>query len=1678
MKKLSKRILSAFLAIIMLASVLPTGMITAQAAGYKYDPDAAIAFAKSHCSNDGSSCKKRWLCAEFVANCLLAGGFPKKLSAVAGLSGFGGQIKKYGTINPSTTTGIGVKVYASSFKYKLKKGDPIVILYSKKSGSGNGHVVIYSGENTKNGILKVYAHNRIKRNEPLYAGYKGHKAVEIYAVSMNNTTPSYGFYSNRATNETNSSAYISAYSNIKADVSKYGYAISCDDDDRHGNEIERLDLTSNTTKTHDDSYLQKNYCRSMDWRKLEDYGNSTRSMQNFGTTVSGLKPNKRYYVKWAVKVGNKWYQTGVRCIDTKSTKPSATTLKMSDSYKNIGIEDTATLYWSSASGASSYTLVLKNSSSAEICRISSIKGTTCTIDSKYFKASGEYTAYLYANNSAGSTLCNGNPQITVKPNVTVTYYDTVTNKNIFVDSVRYGHDSVLPENPSQEGYTFQNWDSSNKKVTANKTIKTVYKKNTYTVSFVDSLTGAILKTQKVEYLDSATAPSVKNDADGYVFKGWDRDFSSIKEDTTVTSNYEWYDTDFPVSTSLVSADRNTEKNGYYVTIKVNNGTDDIVKGRLVVALKTQTGELLTTTESAAFSLGSKNSETASKTVNVFAPSDDYAYEIVAYTVNDYDKAGPIAKPVNIAPNNNAWSGWIEYSGDIPVTNGENGVTGVETKTVPMYRYRTKSTTTSYEPSISGWTQSGSRWISQGQQSMEYIPSFHSGFDKSNWYYTHYNKSAKSNYETNTEKLVVNSNNSTRYVYWHWCEGKSASSPGNHYIAWNKSSKYKKFHAFSSGTRKSYEGTAYNAYKFSNKDECSYNYNWNGLTSKKDSLTTIYNQKYTIYKKQFDYYKYSNWSDWSTTSKAASSTVQVENKNVNYYRYKSDKPAQPNVEATQKVNLTGTVRKDYAGKNVDVYVFKHTQTSDYTNEYIGNTTVGTQGEISIKNAILRESPTPETGDYTVVAAVAGTTTAIKIGTIEAPKRTFKVRYFDYDGKTVISEQTVKEGETVTAPSKTLLTVPTGFRFDGWSESTVNVRSNIDVMPLCEAETYVVTFVDWTSQKVKMENYNYGDVISLPSIDFDQEGKDISWDVSGLTKTEIVLEDGTKSTQYVVTQNTVVTTKIETEKISSTFVDNKNLLDKMDENGTLNNDNIDYGSLDVIKADENNFGDVISTPTDLEESEDYIFYGWKSITTGEYLTDNKAVQSDVYYPVYDFADTTEIPQANIPSGEYTSNQTVELSCPTENATIYYTTDGTDPKTSKTAIEYTAPISLNKSCVLKFYSMALGMNDSEVIVENYAINTATSGTKYHIVNISANIEEYDGSVYQILLKENKTIDFSQYKDIYGYTFDGLYYDSKHTDQFFEDELITESLTLYANYIAKKYTATFVDSDKKTVLGTSTVDYLSSAAEPQVTAPDGYVFVGWDSNDFECMTEDKTFVAKYCLKSEYATVKFSRSKRTIMEGSTISIKPIVTAIDGSALSSDSYVLEWDSDNWSVASVDSSGNITALKAGTANITVTVSSTGESAKLAITVQADSSSKLVLSSNACIGIDSKGYLRITPAFDNKVSNITAQFTNDELSFVDSQNKALTDADLIGTGSKIQLKSNEKIIDSITAVMTGDMTGDGIINNRDVVMLNKYQVGKASAEEYQIIAMDVNGDGYVNNKDAAVIARYLVGKETIK
>jgi hypothetical protein len=61
----------------------------------------------------------------------------------------------------------------------------------------------------------------------------------------------------------------------------------------------------------------------------------------------------------------------------------------------------------------------------------------------------------------------------------------------------------------------------------------VYK---YTVTFVD-WDGKILSTQTIEHGKSAVAP-VTPKREGFIFTGWNRDFSNVTEDMTVTAQYE------------------------------------------------------------------------------------------------------------------------------------------------------------------------------------------------------------------------------------------------------------------------------------------------------------------------------------------------------------------------------------------------------------------------------------------------------------------------------------------------------------------------------------------------------------------------------------------------------------------------------------------------------------------------------------------------------------------------------------------------------------------------------------------------------------------------------------------------------------------------------------------------------------------------------------------------------------------------------------------------------------------------------------------------------------------------------------------------------------------------------------------------------------------------------------
>lgn len=85
----------------------------------------------------------------------------------------------------------------------------------------------------------------------------------------------------------------------------------------------------------------------------------------------------------------------------------------------------------------------------------------------------------------------------------------------------------------------------------------------------------------------------------------------------------------------------------------------------------------------------------------------------------------------------------------------------------------------------------------------------------------------------------------------------------------------------------------------------------------------------------------------------------------------------------------------------------------------------------------------------------------------------------------------------------------------------------------------------------------------------------------------------------------------------------------------------------------------------------------------------------------------PTFSLAEGEYTSAQTVTISA-AEGATIYYTTDKSDPTTSTSRTEYSEPITVSETTTIKAIAVKDGYTNSEIAEATYTINSTTP-TKY---------------------------------------------------------------------------------------------------------------------------------------------------------------------------------------------------------------------------------------------------------------------------------------------------------------------------------------------------------------------------------
>ena len=139
--------------------------------------------------------------------------------------------------------------------------------------------------------------------------------------------------------------------------------------------------------------------------------------------------------------------------------------------------------------------------------------------------------------------------------------------------------------------------------------------------------------------------------------------------------------------------------------------------------------------------------------------------------------------------------------------------------------------------------------------------------------------------------------------------------------------------------------------------------------------------------------------------------------------------------------------------------------------------------------------------------------------------------------------------------------------------------------------------------------------------------------------------------------------------------------------------------------------------------------------------------------------------------------------------------------------------------------------------------------------------------------------------------------------------------------------------------------------------------------------------------------------------------------------------------------------------------------------------VILIKNDKLKVDAEGFLRGAKGNKDTVADILPYFDNANLSVVNMNDEAVAEDDLFGTGYKVQLLVDGVVKDVMEAVVTGDFTGDGSINNKDVAQLLRHLMDKVTPTDAQIRAADVNGNGLVDARDAVLTLRVIVGKDAL-
>lgn len=140
------------------------------------------------------------------------------------------------------------------------------------------------------------------------------------------------------------------------------------------------------------------------------------------------------------------------------------------------------------------------------------------------------------------------------------------------------------------------------------------------------------------------------------------------------------------------------------------------------------------------------------------------------------------------------------------------------------------------------------------------------------------------------------------------------------------------------------------------------------------------------------------------------------------------------------------------------------------------------------------------------------------------------------------------------------------------------------------------------------------------------------------------------------------------------------------------------------------------------------------------------------------------------------------------------------------------------------------------------------------------------------------------------------------------------------------------------------------------------------------------------------------------------------------------------------------------------------------VSAADTFQLVTGSTLKVDTASATLVNLVPGIT--VGTVRGNFVTD-VTVYDANGATAGDSAMIGTGYTIEDEDGN----TITAVVVGDVTGDGMLSSPDFIAIKQYMKGITSLDQYSILAADVTGDGMVSSSDSVGVKTTFAGESDI-